>query len=84
MSSKKVAISVPGEVIDQIDRLAKMSKNTRSRYITIILKKVAVSARESEITKKINELFSDPSVIEEQKKTADYYLLAKSGDGGKW
>ncbi len=57
MPVRKIAISVPEDVLNRVDRLAKKSYTTRSGLITQVLKEIAPAASRSEITEKINALF---------------------------
>ena len=85
MSAKKFAISVPEEVMDQVDRAARGRGVTRSRFISDVLRRVAHARRDAEVTRRIDELFADPKLQKEQKGTADDLLSASSKqDHLKW
>ncbi len=84
MPSKKLAISVPVDVVEQVDRAAKQRGVTRSRYITDVLRRVAAARRDAEITRRVNALFADPGLVEEQKKTARELAAIASRTGTEW
>lgn len=84
MPSKKLAISVPVDVVEQVDRAARQRGVTRSRYITDVLRRVAAARRDAEITRRINELFDDPDLAAEQKKTARDFATLAARSGIEW
>jgi hypothetical protein len=84
MRSKKLAISVPADVIEEVDRAAKHQGVTRSRFITDVLRRIARARRDAEITKRINQLFADPDIADEQEKTARDFRAVSSESGVEW
>jgi metal-responsive CopG/Arc/MetJ family transcriptional regulator len=80
MAVKKVAISVPSEILKKIDRLAKNSKTTRSGLITHVLREVSHVNDQREISEVINRLFEDSEVAEEQGSTSHLFLRAAEID----
>jgi metal-responsive CopG/Arc/MetJ family transcriptional regulator len=84
MRAKKVAISVPQDVIDDVDRAAAARHVTRSRFITDILRRVSRARRDSEITRRLNELFADESIAREQVETAEAFAHAGHEQGTEW
>ena len=84
MPCKKLAISVPAEVIKEVDRAAKLGGLTRSRFITNVLIRVASARSDVEITRRINEFFSDPEMANEQKQTARDFNALASLSGTEW
>ena len=84
MGAKKFAISVPAEVMDQVDRAAARRGVTRSRFISDVLRRVADTQRDVEITRRIDEVLSDPQLAEEQRQTARDFGAARSQAGTEW
>jgi metal-responsive CopG/Arc/MetJ family transcriptional regulator len=84
MRAKKIAISVPAEVIEEVDRAAEERRLTRSAFITDVLRRVARAKRDAEITEKINALFTDPEIVAEQKKAARDFRAVSSRIGTEW
>src|SRR5262249_44280452 len=74
MAVRKIAISVPEEVLREVDRLAKRTKTTRSALITKVLKEVSRASNENGLISRINSLFADESIREEQTQTATLFL----------
>jgi predicted transcriptional regulator len=76
MAVRKIAISLPEEVLRQVDRLAKRTHTTRSGCIARVLSKVSHAATQAEITVRINQLFGEGGVADEQSSVTDAYLQA--------
>lgn len=67
---RKTAITLPEDVLAQVDDAARASGESRSRYIARVLS-VAVKARRSaQITRRLDELFADSAVAAEQDRSA--------------
>jgi hypothetical protein len=84
MPVRKIAISVPEDVLLQVDRAAKSRGMTRSRFISQALRRIAGARRDAEITRRIDELFSDPEIAREQVDTARAFQRARSPRGTEW
>ena len=82
MAVKKFAISVPEDVMKDVDRAARSFGVTRSRFIADVLKKVADARRNAEITRRVSELFEDPEIAAEQSRTAADSL--RPAPGTEW
>ena len=76
MPVRKIAISLPEDVLLQVDRQAKRSKTTRSGWITHVLSEVSRASTRAEITERINHLFAEPETVEEQSAVSIEYLKA--------
>ena len=83
MAVRKIAISVPEEILKDVDRLAKKAKTNRSALISRILKEVSRASAEGSLVARINDLFADGSVQEEQKRTAHMFLHSPRRGYGK-
>jgi hypothetical protein len=75
----KTAISVPEEVLAQIDRAARARGESRSKYITRVLRAAVRARRDGEITRRLNELFESEAVGRTQR--ADTSFLDEVGSG---
>lgn len=84
MPAKKFAISVPQEVMREVDRAAARRGISRSRFIGDVLRKVARARSDREITRRIDAVLSDPEVAAEQRSTARAFDLAGTIDGTEW
>ena len=89
MPVRKIAISLPEDVLAQVDRLAQRTKTTRSGCIARVLSEVSRLKTQAEITERINLLFASSAdterlaerpgkseIAEEQAETAAFYLKA--------
>ena len=84
MSVRKFAISVPEEVMDQVDRTAAQWGVTRSRFISEVLRRVARVRSDAEITRRLDEIFGDCEVAQEQKVMNRSLLDARRDAGTEW
>ena len=84
MAARKFAISMPEDVMEQIDRAAADRGITRSRFIAEVLKKTARARTDAEITRRLNGVFSDEEATSEQRKTARDFQRVASSVGTEW
>ena len=70
MPSRKTAITVPEDLLAAVDRAAAARGESRSRYITVVLRAAVRAKRDAEITSALNDLFSDTKLEREQRGTA--------------
>jgi metal-responsive CopG/Arc/MetJ family transcriptional regulator len=80
MAAKKFAISIPEEVMKQVDRAARARQMTRSHFIAEVLRRVAQARSDAEITRRLNEVFADETLAAEQRETARAFERAASPD----
>ena len=84
MAAMKFAISVPEDVMRQVDRAAKRRRMTRSGFISRVLARVARAQTDAEISRKVDEIFSDPEVAREQVATARAFRRSAPTAGAGW
>jgi hypothetical protein len=84
MPAKKFAISIPEDVMKEVDVAARARGVTRSRLIADILRKTAELRRDADITRELNRLFEDPELVREQGETAQAYRARASSVGTRW
>lgn len=84
MAAKKIAISVPEEVLTAVDRAAAERSVTRSRFITDVLRRVAAARTDAEVRRRVDELFSDPRIAGEQRETARAGAAALRDRESEW
>jgi hypothetical protein len=86
MAVRKIAISLPEDVLRRVDRLANRAKTTRSGFISRVLSEVSHASGQAEITSRINALFDEPALADEQAATSRIYLrAAELGiEGSEW
>ena len=84
MSTKKVAITMPTELVTMIDEILKQKRISRSRFISIVLREKVLSERERHIKDIYDRVFSDDSIRKEQLETALRFDGAGSKEGQEW
>ena len=70
MGTTKIAITVPEEVLIEVDRAARERGESRSGFISRLLRAAMRARRDAEITKRLDELFADPEMAAEQTRVA--------------
>lgn len=70
MPLHKTAIAVPDSLLADVDRAASERGESRSAYITRVLQVAVRARRDAEVTRKLNELFSDARTRSSQRRTA--------------
>lgn len=81
MAVRKLAISLPEEVLAQIDAAAAERGQTRSGFISASLVTLARARTDREISRLANQVFADPGMRREQGRTARA-LARVRGKGG--
>ena len=71
MAHRKTAIAVPADILDEVDRAARARGESRSRFITRVLRLAVRARRDAEVTRRLDALFADESLAEEQRPEAD-------------
>jgi len=80
----KIAISVPRDVMVEVDRAARERGVARSRFISDVLRLVAQARNDAEVTRRLDAVFADARVQSEQRDDAERYLTAGSRSGADW
>jgi predicted transcriptional regulator len=70
MPSAKIAISLPDALLRDVDKAARERGESRSGYIGRVLGAVTRVRRDREITRRLDELFTHPDLVDEQRRTA--------------
>ena len=85
MPTAKIAISLPQEVLSEIDRAAHARGESRSRLIGDVLRTAMRARRGTEITRRLNALFADQEVAAEQRRlTREMDAVATDWSDEKW
>jgi len=71
MAYRKTAIAVPEEILDEVDRAARARGESRSRFISRILRLALRARRDAEITRRLDALFADESLAEAVRREGD-------------
>jgi metal-responsive CopG/Arc/MetJ family transcriptional regulator len=81
----KTAVTIPVDLLVQVDRAARQRGESRSRYVTRVLAAAVRARRDADITRRLNELFTADDVCDEQRRTAEE--LGRAGtdwDDERW
>lgn len=70
MSLRKTAIAIPDDLLSAVDRAAQSRGESRNRFVTRVLQEAVHARRDSEVTKRLNELFGSVELAQEQARTA--------------
>lgn len=70
MPLRKTAITIPEDLLAEVDRAARERRESRSRFVTRVLRKAVRARRDAAITRRLNELFAEPELVDEQKRGA--------------
>ena len=80
MATAKIAVTIPEDVLEAVDSAARERGESRSGFISRVLR-AAMSARsDAEVTRRLNEIFTDPRIAAEQRLVAE----AMDGIGTDW
>ncbi len=60
MACRKTAITVPEKLLSEIDRAARRRGKSRSSFIVSVLETAVRARDDAEITRRFNEVFTDP------------------------
>lgn len=66
-STRKIVIVIPEELLLAVDRAAQANGESRSRYITNLLRIAVKTRRDAEMTHRLNEVFADEVTAHEQR-----------------
>lgn len=72
MPTIKTAITVPADVLESVDRAARALGESRSKYITRVLRAAVRARRDVQITERLNELFAQEGVAQSQRDDAAF------------
>lgn len=70
MTTRKTAIAVPEELLARVDAIARERGQSRSRFINDVLREAVRARRDAEITRRLDALFAEPEVADEQRRLA--------------
>jgi metal-responsive CopG/Arc/MetJ family transcriptional regulator len=68
MSSSKIAITVPEDVLAAVDSAAKERGESRSGFISRVLRTALRARRDAAITRRLNMLFMKEDLVAEQRR----------------
>lgn len=84
MHTKKVAVTIPKDLITMIDHISKKRGLSRSRFISIVLREQLTLERNRDIREAYDQVFSDESIKNEQLSCARWFEGLGSEEGQEW
>ena len=70
MSLRKVTIAISDELLAAVDLAARACGETRNRFVAHVLQEAVRARHDAEVTKRLNELFAEPEIAQEQARSA--------------
>jgi len=84
MTTQKVAISIPKDLIKDIDLIIKNKGLSRSRYIASALSEKVADEKKELLKQAYDRVFSDEKMQKEQRDTAKLFKDAGREEGQEW
>ena len=81
----KIAITVPEDVLSEVDEAARARGESRSGFISRVLRTALKARRDAGITQRLNELFADEdAVIEQDRVTREMDSVGSDWSDESW
>lgn len=71
MATVKIALTVPEDVLQAVDAAARERGESRSGFVSRVLRAAMRARSDAEVTRRLDEIFADPAVAAEQVRVAD-------------
>jgi metal-responsive CopG/Arc/MetJ family transcriptional regulator len=84
MNTQKIAITVPSDLLDIIDKKTEQRSMSRSKFISLLLREKLLEERDRQLKDQYDRVFSDSAICDEQLKTAMGFDGAGSREGQEW
>ena len=84
MAARKIAISLPEGLLEEVDAIALERGESRSGCIATVLHIFTSARSDAAIRRKINALFADPEMREEQLRVPRLMKHNRSTRGTEW
>jgi metal-responsive CopG/Arc/MetJ family transcriptional regulator len=84
MQTQKIAITVPKDIIAQLDSISQGRGLSRSRIISDLLRSSLAEERSKKLQDAYNRIFADKKIRDEQIETSRWFEKTESGDGQEW
>lgn len=84
MNTHKIAITVPSDLLDIIDKTTEQRSMSRSKFISLLLREKLLEERNRQLRDQYDRVFSDSAICDEQLKTAQWFDGADSREGQEW
>ncbi len=85
MSLRKTAIAISDNLLSAVDRAAEARGESRNRFVTRVLEEAVRARRDAEVTKRLNQLFADPELVQEQGRgTSELDAIGTDWSDERW
>jgi len=84
MTTVKIAITMPEELVQEVDAARKIEPISRSGYITRLVQKAVRSEKKVRLKAAYDRIFSDPEIVEEQKNSTALFDSTNDDKGQEW
>jgi metal-responsive CopG/Arc/MetJ family transcriptional regulator len=84
MNTQKIAITVPSDLLDIIDKKTEQRSMSRSKFISLLLREKLLEERDRQLKDQYDRVFSDSAICDEQLKTAMGFDGAGNREGQEW
>ena len=84
MNTQKIAITIPSDILDLMDKNTKQRSISRSKFISLLLREKLLEEKNRQLTDQYSKVFSDSTVCDEQLKTSMWLDGAGSREGQEW
>ncbi len=84
MNTRKVAITIPADLVSTIDQISKQRGISRSKYISTVLHERMINEKERQLKEAFNSIFSDKAIRKEQLETSLWFDGAGNKEGQEW
>ena len=84
MNTKKIAITIPKNILFSIDDISSQKGISRSRLISILLSEKIMEEKKKNIKETYDRIFSDKEIIMEQIGTAKWFEGSGNKEGQEW
>lgn len=84
LTTQKVAITLPANLVSVIDDISRQQGVSRSKYISLVLQEKIVSERRRLVKDAYDAVFSDEAVCREQLETARWFEGGAVDEGQEW
>jgi metal-responsive CopG/Arc/MetJ family transcriptional regulator len=84
MNTQKIAITVPSDLLEMIDKKTESRSMSRSKFISLLLREKLLEERNRQLKDEYDRVFSDSTICDEQFKTAMWLDGAGSRKGQEW
>jgi hypothetical protein len=71
MRTLKIAVTVPEDVVEAVDAAAREKGMSRSGLISRVLRTAMKAKSDAEVTRKLDEIFTDPDAAADQLRIAN-------------